>query len=250
MSSINASLIAFVCTFGGMLCGMALRRIVPEHHLSAESKDAVKVGTTLVGTMTALILGLLLASAKSAYDAQNAELTQMSAKFVLLDRVLAHYGPETKDVRDLLRSAVVHMAQHLWSRGGSDLSRSDPNMGSELIYDRLQQLSPKSDTQHSLKGQALNIAIDLGQTRWLMYEQEQTTASLPLVVALIFWLTISFISFGLFAPTNATSVAAMFVSALSVSVAILLILEMYTPYSGLIHISDAPLRTALAHLSQ
>src|SRR5215469_13445429 len=247
MSSITASLIAFGCIFGGVICGMLLRRVLPSHHLSAESKDAVKVGMALVGTLTALVLGLLVASAKGAYDAQNAELTQLSANFVLLDRILAHYGPETKDVRDLVHSTVVRMADRLWSRDRSD---PDASSGSELLFDKIQQLSPKDDTQRSLKGQALSILISLGQTRWLMYEQKQTAVSLPLVVMLVFWLTISFISFGLFAPSNATAIASMFLSAVSVSGAILLILEMYTPYSGLIHISDAPLRGALAHLGR
>lgn len=250
MSSISVSLIAFACIFGGVICGMSLRRVLPQHHIRDESKDAVKVGMALVGTMTALVLGLLLASAKGAYDAQSADLTQLSANFVLLDRVLAHYGPETKDVRDLLRSALVRMADRLWSRDRSDPSPLDPWSGSEPIYDKIQQLSPKDDTQRSLQGQALSIVIGLAQTRWLMYEQKQSGPSMPLVAALIFWLTVSFISFGLFAPSNATAIATMFVSSLSVSSAILLILEMYTPYSGLIHISDAPLRAALAHLGQ
>jgi len=57
--------------------------------------------------MTAILLGLLIASAKSSYDTQNNELTEMSAKVVLLDRVLADYGPEAKEVRELLQGTVT-----------------------------------------------------------------------------------------------------------------------------------------------
>ena len=114
----------------------------------------------------------------------------------------------------------------------------------------MQGLSPKNDTQRSLQGQALSMAMDLGKTRWLMYEQATTSVSMPLLVVLVLWLAAIFISFGLFAPFNGTVVASLFVSALSVSGAIFLILEMYTPYAGVIQLSSAPLRAALAHLGQ
>jgi hypothetical protein len=250
MSSVLISLIVFLCILGGAACGMFLRQSLPKNHTSGESKDAVMLGMGLLGTMTALVLGLLVASAKGAYDAQNAELTQLSANIVFLDRELAHYGPETKNVRDQLRRGVVRALDGLWS-GDSEPSHLDPSTNeSEVLYDAIQQLSPKDDTQRWLKGQALSTAISIGQTRWLMYEQARTTVSMPLLVTLVFWLAISFTSFGLFTPVNATSIASIFVSALSVSVAITLILEMYTPYKGLIHISGAPLRAALAHLGQ
>jgi hypothetical protein len=201
--------------------------------------------------MAALVLGLLVASAKGSYDTQSTELTEMSAKVVLLDRFLAHYGPETKETRDLLRGAVVRILDRTWSKDRTSPSQLElPSVGNEAIYDKIQGLSPKDDTQRSLQAQALSIAIGLGQTRWLMYEQSVTSVSLPLLVVMVLWLTIIFISFGLFAPPNATVVASLFVSALSVSGAIFLILEMYTPYAGLIQISSAPLRAALAHLGQ
>lgn len=201
--------------------------------------------------MAALVLGLLVASAKGSYDTQSTELTEMSAKVVLLDRFLAHYGPETKETRDLLRGAVVRILDRTWSKDPTSPSQLElPSVGNEAIYDKIQGLSPKDDTQRSLQAQALSIAIGLGQTRWLMYEQSVTSVSLPLLVVMVLWLTIIFISFGLFAPPNATVVASLFVSALSVSGAIFLILEMYTPYAGLIQIPSAPLRAALAHLGQ
>jgi hypothetical protein len=250
MSSVSISLIVFMCILAGAASGMLLRKALPAHHIGGESKEAVMLGMGLVGTMTALILGLLVASAKGAYDAQNAELTQLSANIVFLDRELAHYGPETKDARDLLRRGVARALDGLWS-GGSEPSHLDPSPpDSEALYDAIQQLLPKDDTQRWLKGQALSTAINIGQTRWLMYEQARTTVSMPLLVTLVFWLMISFTSFGLFTPFNATAIASVFISALSVSIAIALILEMYTPYKGLIHISGVPLRAALAHLGQ
>jgi hypothetical protein len=251
MSSIAISLIVFVCVFGGALFGMFLRAALPKHHVSAESSDVVKMGMGLVATLSALVLGLLVASAKGSYDAQSTELTQMSAKLVLLDRVLAHYGAETKEARELLRAAVARVLDQMWSKHRRSSSPSEPSSsGAEVLFDKIQGLSPKDDTQGSLKAQALSIAMGVGQTRWLMYEQGTTSISLPMLSVLVFWLTTLFISFGLFAPHNGTVIASLFISALSVSGAILLILELYTPYAGLIQVSSAPLRAALAHLGQ
>jgi Protein of unknown function (DUF4239) len=247
MSATTISLIVFACVFGGALLGILLHTVLPQQHLSNESKDIVKLGMGLVGTMAALVLGLLVASAKGSYDAQSAELTQMSANIALLDRALALYGPETKEARNLLRGAVARVLDQMWSSASLSVPTA---AGGEILYEKIQGLSPKNDTQRSLQGQALSMAVDLGKTRWLMYEQATTSVSMPLVIVLVCWLTAIFISFGLFAPFNATVVASLFVSALSVSGAIFLILEMYTPYAGLVKISDAPLRAALAHLGQ
>jgi hypothetical protein len=250
MSSVTISLIVFACVFGGALLGILLHAVLPQHHLSNESKDIVKLGMGLVGTMAALVLGLLVASAKGSYDAQSAELTQMSANIALLDRGLALYGPETKETRALLRGAVVRILDQTWSKDGASSSPMAAPSGGEILYEKIQGLSPKNDAQRSLQGRALSIVVDIGKTRWLMYAQQATSVSMPLLVVLVLWLTVIFISFGLFAPFNATVVSSLLVSALSVSGAILLILEMYEPYSGLIQISSAPLRAALAHLGQ
>jgi hypothetical protein len=198
MSSITISLIVFACVFGGALLGIFLHAVLPEHHLSSESKDIVKLGMGLVGTMAALVLGLLVASAKGSYDAQSAELTQMSANIATLDRVLAHYGTETKDTRDLLRGVVVRSLDGMWSKDRTNPASAD----GEILYDKIQGLSPKNDAQRAFQGQAFSMAISLGQTRWLMYEQGTTSVSMLLVVVLVLWLTVIFISFGLFAPST------------------------------------------------
>ena len=251
MNATAIRLIVFACVFGSALIGMSLRAALPEQHLSADSKDTVRLGMGMIGTMAALVLGLLVASAKNFYDEQSSELTQMSANIVLLDRVLAHYGPETKEARDLLRGAVARALDQIWHQDHQQHSEMVPTAaGGEVLYDKIQALSPKDDAQHALQAQASSMAIDLGKLRWLMFEQGSASVSLPLLEMLVFWLALVFISFGLFAPTNATVIATLFLCALSVSGAIFLILEMYTPFEGLMQISSAPLRNALAHLGQ
>ena len=250
MSSIAISLITFGIVFGGAILGIAIRAVLPENHLSDESRDVVKLGVGLIATMAALVLGLLIASAKSSLETQNSELTDVSSRIVLLDRVLAHYGPETKAARDQLHSSVVLALDLVSAREIDDQSRPGSFTNGEAMYDEIQALSPKDDAQRSIQGQALSIATGLLQTHWLIAEQRVNSVSLPLLVVLIFWLSIIFIGFGLFAPRNGTVVVSLFVSALSVSAAIFLILEMYSPYGGLIRVSSAPLRSALAHLGQ
>lgn len=251
MISIKISLIVFACIFGGALLGILLHAVLPQHHLSAESKDIVKLGMGLVGTMAALVLGLLVASAKNSYDTQSAEMTQLTANVALLDRILAHYGPETKASRDLLHETVTRVISQIWAEDGASAGPASPqSAGGEVLYDKIQALSPKNDTQRSLQSQALSIAMDTGKLRQLMFAQGTAAISIPLLVVLVLWLTVIFISFGLFAPFNATVVSSLFVSALSVSGAIFLILDMYTPYTGVIAIPSAPLYTALAQLGQ
>lgn len=251
MSSIVVSLIVFACLFGGACCGMLLRRVLPQDHLSADSNNAVSKGMGLVATMSALVLGLLVSSAKTFYDSQSTELTEMSAKVILLDRTLAHYGPEAKEVRDLLRGAIAGSIDRIWPQeriGASKLVA--PSIAPEALLVKIEAMSPLDERQRTLRTQALNMAAGLIQTRWLMYEQGAGSVSSPMLAIMVFWLAAIFIHFGLFAPRNATVTAALFVTGLSVSGAIFLILAMYAPFGGLIEISSAPLRAALAQLGQ
>lgn len=251
MNPITISLIVFVCVFGGSLFGVFLRTVLPEDHLNTSSRDLVKLGMGTIAAMTGLVLGLLVASAKGSYDTQGREITEMSAEIMLMDRVLAHYGPEAKDVRDHLRSNVVQSLERIWPEDRSKHSELDPTKSkSEFVYDMIQDLSPTTDTQRSLQARALNMAFDIGQKRMLMFAQQDNSMSLPLLVVIVFSLVITFTSFGLHTSPNATVIATLFLCALSVSGVIFLILEMYDPFAGLIQVSSAPLRNAIAHLGQ
>ena len=243
MSAIVISGIVFACAFGGALGGMGLRSILPEQHRSGESKDLVRAAMALIGTMSALVLGLLVGSAKSAYDAQKDELTSLSAGVLVVDQTLSLYGPETKDAREALREVVAGARDQIW-RGVATMKRADS------IYKAIHRLSPKDPEQQALKNQVSSLVADLAKTRLLMATQRSISISVPLLVMLVFWLTINFVSFGLFAHPNATVVTALFVCALSVAGAIFLIVEMSHPFGGLIEISDAPLRQVLTQLGR
>jgi hypothetical protein len=253
MGSLTFFAIGFACLFGGVLFGMVLRTVLPEHHLSAESKDAVKLGTGMISMLAALVLGLLIASAKGTFDTMNSELTQTGAKIILLDRVMAQYGPETREARDFLRRSVASAIRRIWPEGANEVAVGavevvDPN---EMLQDRLRQLAPHNDPQRSLQSQALSLSFDVSKARSLLSEQvSQSSLPVPFLVILVLWLIIIFVSFGLFAPRNTTVIIVLFVCALSASAALFMIAELDQPYRGIIRISSAPLRDALAHLGK
>jgi hypothetical protein len=236
---------------GGALIGLLFRAILPEKHLSDDTKDVVKLGVGLVATMAALVLGLLIASAKSAYDTRSDQLLQISADIILLDRVLALYGAETKDARVMLKGSVVAALEQFWPVNGDRPATIDRRATSvEALYDNIQQLSPHSEEQRSLQNQALTMTFELGRTRVLLFERLHSSIPVPFLVVLVFWLGIIFASFGLFAPRNGTVIAVLFVCALSVSGATFLILELDRSFEGLMQVSSAPLRAALVQLGR
>ena len=229
---------------------MGLRTVLPEPHRSADSKDLVRSGTGLIATISALVLGLLVASAKGAYDTQKDEITAQAAKTAMLDRVLAHYGPETKEIRGLLRAAVAGEIERTWAQDRARRLPVDASRAGELLYDRVQDLSPTSESQRGMKAQATQFIMELAQTRALMEAQKGSAISGALLLVVVFWLTVNFVSFGLFAPRNATVTTTLFVGALSVAGAVFLILDMDQPFDGVIRISDAPLRALLGRLGR
>jgi hypothetical protein len=253
MSSTVIGLLSVGCVFGGALLGLALQRALPDHHLSKDSHEIVKLGAGMIATLTALVLGLLVSSAKSSFDTINGGIVQAGAKVILLDRVLAAYGPETKALREQLQRGLAATIENVWPRertGVADLTVVERASGMELIQTKLRELIPKDDAQRQLLAQARQLAADLLETRWLLVEEAQNQLPVPFLIVLLFWLTVLFASFGLFSPRNATVLAVLFVCACSVSAAIFLVLEMSRPLTGIIKISDGPFLKALELLGR
>jgi hypothetical protein len=243
--------IVFACVFGGVLLGIILRSILPDHHLSSESKDVIKLAMGMLATVAALVLGLLITSAKSSYDTRSSEITVLAANVALLDSVMAHYGPETRDVRDSLRRSVARIVDQMWPHSGSQPAELDPEATRPaVVYKKIMALSPHDEAQRTLRADALRIATDVGRTLSLLLAQGGSSIPLPFLVILVFWVTVIFVSFALYAPPNPTLVVALFIVALSVSAAIFLIRELDDPFQGFIQVSSAPLRTVLMHLGQ
>ena len=251
MSASAIGLIVFALVFGSALLAMYVQAALPAHHLSADSKDVVKLGIALIATMSALVLGLLVASAKSAYDARSSQLVQVAADIILLDRALARYGPETKEVRSVLQRSVAATVERFWPIEGARVIAIDPNASPvEALYDKVEALSPQNEVQRAMQNQAQSLAADVGRRRLLLFENLGSSIPVPFLVVLVLWLWIIFASFGLFAPANATVIAVLAVCSLSVAGAIFLILELDRSFEGLLQVSGAPLRAALAQLGR
>ena len=207
----------------------------------------------LVATMSALVLGLMTSSAKEAFDAQDEAIKHSAVQILVLDRLLANYGPETEGVRTRLKSLVQERVEALWPAAGErpgTLDRPEVMLAGEGIQRAILDLAPRDEAQRWLRGRALEIAIDLGQTRWLVLSRVGPSLSVPFVVVVVFWHAVTFASFGLFAPRNTTVVVALLIAATSVAGAIFLILELQQPLDGWIKVSGAPLRYAVDHLGR
>ena len=253
MSPTAIGLIVLVCVFGGAVLGMFLQKVLPEHYLNDASKDVVKLVTGLIATLAALVLGLLVASAKNSFDTVNEGFRESAAKIILLDRALAQYGPETKDLRDLLKRGFTARLEQFFPKGQSrtsTLSSPQATAAMEGFQQRLRALSPQNDAQRSLQSRALELSDAVTQARWLGIAHEENAIPTPFLVVLVFWLAVMFTSFGLFAPRNAIAIAVLFLGAVSLSAAISLIEELNDPLEGFITISRAPMERALGFLGQ
>ena len=252
MSSIFVGLIIVAILFGSALLAMGAARFLTEHHLSAETKGVVSVSMAVVGTLSALVLGLLISTANASFTAKSQQVTQMSADVIGLDRLLRRYGGEAQDIRTLLRRYVAAKLQDLFPANPNQL----PNLDNEATVSLLEQLQnkilalhPASDTQRWLQSQALQLTAQAMATRWELGQEDLSKTPAPLVLLVVFWFAILFASFGLFAPANIISITAILLCSVGVGTAIRMLTELQAPFHGLIRISSALLAHALEVIS-
>lgn len=256
MSAAIVSLIVFVAVMTGVFVGAALQTVLPKHHLNDDSKDMVKIGAGFIATLAAMVLGLLVASATASFNAKYDEVERSAAQIILLDRNLRQYGDEATPVRLLLRDALLAKAKITWVENEAEAAargttlRLPPQLGIERIRTRIAALAPGNEEQRSLRTASMTLVDDLMQTRWLLIEQSTAAVSAPLLVVMTLWLAIIAGCLALYSPRNGTVLAVSVLCALSVSGAIFLIVEMYDPFSGLMKISDAPIRNAIDYLNR
>ncbi len=252
MSAWLISLLVFAIIFGGALLGVVLRPLLSEDHLHPDSRDVVKMATGLIGTLTALVLGLLIASAKNSFDQKTNQVRQMTASIILLDDLLAQYGPEATHLRNLLRQSIQPLADRIWHEEEVPAARPAhfKSSAESLAFEsELERLSPTNDAQRSLQSRAIQTFVEGAQTRLLLFTQAGGSIPAPFLIILVFWLGAIFLSFTLFARTNLVVMTSLLVCALSFACAIFLVLELDNPFTGLMGISSATLRSALLPLN-
>jgi hypothetical protein len=252
MKYLLISLLAFAFVFGGALVGAVIRPLLSEQHLHPDSRDVVKMATGLIGTLAALVLGLLIASAKSSFDQKTSQVRQMTASIIVLDNLLAQYGADAAPVRNLLRQSIPPLANRIWHEEEIPVGKSvrfESTAQASAFENELERLSPSNDAQRSLQSRAIAAFTDGAQTRLQLFTQTGGSIPVPFLIILVFWLSAIFMSFTLFARANLVVMISLFICALSFAGAIFLVLELDNPFTGLMGISSATLRSALLPLN-
>jgi hypothetical protein len=250
MHALDGSAVVFAVVYMGALAGMAIRRVLPKDLLGSEVKETIRLAIGLIVTMTGLVLGMLVSSAKTFYDGQKRQVSEMSSDIILLNDLLRSYGPDANQARASTLLATEEVANRIWPKESSQLSELKPLRYGQDSDAQLQLLVPKNSEQASLKSQIPPVISKLRQSYWLLFlDSEQNSLSTPLLVVVTSWLTAIFISFGLFAPPRSTVFVTLIACSLAVSAAIFIIMSMYSPFSGVLRISPAPVREALSQMS-
>lgn len=241
----------FLISFVSVACGFGLGMALPGTRLHQETKEVVRLGTSLLVTLAAVLISLLIASAKKSYDEQDMHFRQLSAHLVLADQLLSRYGPEAADIRKVMRQAVPAAIDRIWQEKATQSPQSNAfsaNSLAEQFNTAIDSLKPATDEQRAIKARIQRTSADIQNTRLLMFADGDNPILTPFLLILIFWLTVIFISFGLFVEPGAVAVTALLVFALSVSSSLFMIADLSQPYGGLMQISREPLRTVLSPL--
>lgn len=250
MSALFSTTIVAATLITAIAAGRRLHRFLPDTHLNADSRDAIKIAVGLVVTMTALLLSLLISSAKNNYDVQRNQVIQMAAKVVFFDRLLALYGPEANDVRAALHAGLDDALHRIWPDDAGVRAELAPNRNTgDALYLALQRLTPRDDAQRALKTQATSLALELAQLRTLLQAQSIPAVSKTLLIAVVGWLVVIFACFSLLAPPNATTAVALVAAACCVAGAVFMILELDQPFDGMLRISNAPIVAAASSMA-
>ncbi len=251
MNTITTSLLVATCVFSGGLAGLYLPRVLPPQHVTKETLDIVRLGTGMLSVLSSLVLGLLIATAKNSYDTTDQAVRHYAAELALLNETFRDYGAGAAAPRDLLRKYIETLLHDIWPTHGdapllADV-RADQLM--EHVREEVRALQPADDGQKWLRDQALEIGVDLLRERWLLIEEQGSNVSPTVLVILVSWITVIFVSFGLNAPRNAMIMAAFLVLALAIGGSIFLILAMDHPLDGAMQISSWPLRDVLTRMA-
>jgi hypothetical protein len=251
MNPIGISLAACGLMLGGAFSGAMLRRSLPEHHLDSHAKDVVRLGASLLATISGLLLGLLINSAHSRFESQHLAVEHLASDIILMDQLLIRYGPEAQGARKLLRASLSPLVDEIWAEDGASAPGEHvlrKNVSEAQLFMALHELSPQNNTQSSVRTQMIQTMIDVSKARLALFEQADSALPFPFLAMLLFWLTAIFASFSLFSPLNKISIGALLVIAASASGALYLIFEMNQPFSGLMQIPRSTIASALASL--
>jgi len=248
LNPIVMSASAFALILGGAIAGAVVRSKLPEHHLTGDSKEVIRLSTALVATLTALVLALMFAATRASFEHTAASISRLATDISELDDVLEEYGPEAVPIRKQLREEMGPLIDAMWREDAIAAGRVAPGRAkhNSTALAMVRDLQPRTPGQASLHARALQISTDIQQTRLGLFAQPPDSVSTPFMVVLILWMMFLFTTFSMSAKPNPTLAIVLFVCILSASGAIYLILELGLPFDGLMQVSNESLREALA----
>jgi hypothetical protein len=253
LNAVTTSLLVAACIFGGGVAGLVLHRVLPSDHLTKETQDAVRLGTSMLSVLASLVLGLLIATAKTSFDTTDGEIRKYGADLILLAETFRDYGATAAAPAAILRTYTKRLLADNWPASGArgDLAE-DAQAGAllEHVRETIRALKPVDAGQTWLRDQALQINTSLLQQRWLLIEQSEPSVRPLMLMVLVTWITLIFAGFGLNAPRNATVVTAFLICSVAIGGSIFLILQLDSPFDGVMRISSRPILTALAHMPE
>ena len=245
--TIGVLIVLAILTGAGL--GMLLGRVVPVDHRSDQSRSVITAALAVVGTASALVLGLLISTASTAFTQRSGEVRRIAADIIRADHLLRNYGPEADGARQSLAVYAEVELDELFPEGSDRTANVDDPKAIYLLDQigyTLDGLQPGDDARQRIKNRGLQLLDEMADTRRLIALQ-QNISPIPLafLILLVFWLTILFGTFGLFAPANITVVTALVLSAVAVSAGIQLVIDMADPFNGLVRISGSPMHHAV-----
>src|SRR5262245_7770098 len=243
-------LIVYAVILAGAFAGWKVRDRLPADNLTEETKNLVNMSTAVVATVSALVLGLLISNANTAFTRLGGEVTTLSAEILRLDQMLRRYGSAADPARETLRQYAEHKSSDLFPDAPLDVHLGNPSTYELLqrLEDMLLALKPANSRDQWWLGQAMILAAKIGDARWLIAQQTGQGTPRAFVGLLVFWLVFLFASFGLFAPHNLTSAVVLTLCALAVAGAVAMFLELEQGFGHLVRVSPQPMRQAVRTL--
>ena len=253
MSEWQVALLVFAAQLAGWACGRFVRGRLPAEHLSSVTRDSVVLLAGMVATLSALVLGLLISSARTSFESDRASVVEIAADILVIDRALAQYGDQAKPARDALRGfmeAAIEGMSLYEHRIDAEAVTQAPMPHMAQLQTSLLALAPTTEAQRWLRTRALTISGELERARVLFAERGTGSISPAFLLVLTAWLAMLYVALALFAPNNATATLTAFGSALAFAAGIFLILELDTSFSGVIRLSHDPLVKTLELLGR
>lgn len=247
------SLAVLVLACASLYLGGWIARHMPEHHLVYEAQKSAQFGISMMATLAALVLGFMVTSARATFDRANEDIVGVSTSILLLDRALSGYGPETAPIRADLRAFLGRATARVAPDGEmKKVVFRLPHTSLSLITQlqaRILALEPDTETKWWFEHRALDITADLGKQRILTSEHEKSSEPVALLVLVTAWIVLIFIGMGIFAMHNASVRIVLFCTALAFSGSIFLVIELESPYTGVLRVSGEPLLQAEKELA-